>query len=67
MFKLLLTADNVQSAKSSFILEYDVGQPRFRYPIKVYNVKLMDKSRPTDEITADSISGILPIHGKETN
>ena len=38
----------------------NVGQPKFRHPMKVCNVKLMDESSPTDRMKADSVSGILP-------
>ena len=36
----------------------DVGRPRVGHPMKVYNVKLMDESRPATDFRPIYVSGI---------
>ena len=43
-----------------------VGRPRFRHPMKVYNVKLMDESHPTTESRPIYVSGVLTWKGEST-
>ena len=56
-----LQTTDVSGILTISVYSTNLAPPKFRHPIKVYNVKHMDESHPTDKITADAFSGILPL------